>query len=51
MEVRVFRHADDVCFVSVSCVHLVAGLNAAFCMTCGLLMLVEDAKRDHVFLF
>ena len=27
----------------VSCVHPVAVLNAAFCMTCSLLMLVEDA--------
>ena len=27
----------------VSCVRSVAFLNAAFCMTCSLLMLVEDA--------
>ena len=37
--------------VSVSscrcCVHPVAVLNAAFCMTCSLLMLVEDAIGDH----
>ena len=36
------------CFVMqtlyVSCVHPVAVLNAAFSMTCSLLMLVEDAK-------
>ena len=31
----------------VSCVHPVADLNAAFCMTCNLLMLVEDAIGDH----
>ena len=31
----------------VSCVHPVAVLNAAFCMTCSLLMLVEDAIDDH----
>ena len=34
------------CFVMqkfVSCVHLVAVFNAAFCMNCSLLMLVEDA--------
>ena len=31
------------CCMSVSCVHPVAVLNAAFCMTCSLLMLVEDA--------
>ena len=31
----------------VSCVHPVAVLNAAFCMTCSLLMLVEDAISDH----
>ena len=29
------------------CVHPVAVLNAAFCMTCNLLMLVEDAIGDH----
>ena len=28
----------------VSCVHTVAVLNAAFCMTCSLLMLVEYAR-------
>ena len=31
----------------VSWVHPVAVLNAAFCMTCSLLMLVEDARCDH----
>ena len=40
-----FRHADVVCIVS--CLHPVAVLNAAFCMTCSLLMLVEDAIGDH----
>ena len=30
----------------VSCVHPVAVLNDAFCMTCSLLMLVEDVG-DH----
>ena len=29
------------------CVHPVAVLNAAFCMTCSLLMLVEDEICDH----
>ena len=33
----------------VSCVHAVAVLNAAFCMTCSLLMLVEDAICDHTY--
>ena len=36
------------CFVMqmfVSCVHPVAVLNAAFCMTCSLLMLVRGCKR------
>ena len=32
----------------VSCVHPVAVLNAAFCLTCSLLMLVEDARRDNM---
>ena len=35
------------CCKCVSCVHPVAVLNAAFCMTC-LLMLVEDARGDHM---
>ena len=36
-----------ICCMIVSCVHPVAVLNAAFCMTCSLLMLVEDARGDH----
>ena len=32
----------------VSCVYPVADLNAAFRMTCSLLMLVEDARGDHM---
>ena len=36
------------CCMFVSCVHPVAILNAAFCMTCSLLMLVEDARCDHM---
>ena len=35
------------CCMFVSCVHPVAVLYAAFCMTCRLLMLVEDARGDH----
>ena len=35
------------CCMFVSCVNPVAVLNAAFCMTCSLLMLVEDAIGDH----
>ena len=31
----------------VSCVHPMAFFNAAFCMTCSLFMLVEDAIGDH----
>ena len=31
----------------VSCVHPMEVLNAAFCMTCILLMLVEVAIGDH----
>ena len=30
------------------CVHLVVALNAAFSMTCSLLMLVEYARGDHM---
>ena len=36
------------CSIFVSCVHHVAVLNAAFCMTCSLLMLVEHARGDHM---
>ena len=32
----------------VSCVHHVAVLNAALCITCSLLMLLEDARGDHM---
>ena len=35
------------CCMFVSCGHPVAVLNAAFCMTCSLLMLVEDTIGDH----
>ena len=35
------------CCMFVSSVHPVAVLNAAFCMTCSLLMLVKDAIGDH----
>ena len=41
------------CFVmqmlyAVSCVHPVEVLNAAFCMTFSLLILVEHARGDHM---
>ena len=42
------RHADVICVCPVSYVHHVAILNAAFCMTCSLLMLVEYARGDHM---
>ena len=35
------------CCMFVSCVHPVAASNAALCMTCSFLMLVEDATGDH----
>ena len=35
------------CCMFVSCVHPVAVLSAAFCMTCSLLMLVEDPIGDQ----
>ena len=40
-----FRHADVVCLCLVCILWQV--LNAAFCMTFRLLMLVEDARGDH----
>ena len=36
------------CCMFVSCVHPVAVLNDALCMTCSLSMLVEDASGDHI---
>ena len=36
------------CCMFVSYVHPVAVLNAAFCMTFRLLMLVDDASGDHM---
>ena len=35
------------CCMCVSCMHHVAVLIAAFCMTCSILMLVEDARGNH----
>ena len=36
------------CCKFMSCVYPVAVLNAAFCITCSLLMLFEDATSDHM---
>ena len=36
------------CCIFMSCVHPVAVLNGAFCMTCSLLMLVKDARGNHM---
>ena len=36
-----------ICCMFMSCVHHMTVLNTAFCMTCSLLMLVEDAIGDH----
>ena len=37
-----------ICCMFVSCVHPVPDLNTAFCMTCSVLMLVEDARGDYM---
>ena len=37
-----------ICCIFTSCVHHVAVLNAAFCMACSLLMLVEDTRSNHI---
>ena len=37
-----------ICCMIVSCVHPVAVLNAAFCMPCSLLMLVEGERGDYM---
>ena len=36
------------CCMFVASVHPVAVLNAVFCMTYSLLILVEDARSDHM---
>ena len=36
------------CCMFASCVHPVVVFNAAFCMTCSVLMLVEDARLDNM---
>ena len=36
------------CCMFVPCVHPMPVLNVAFCMTYSLLMLVEDARDDHM---
>ena len=36
-----------ICCMFGACMHPMAVLNAEFCMTCSLLMLVEDARGDH----
>ena len=36
------------CCMFVSCVHHVAVLIAAFRMACGLLILIEDTRSDHM---
>ena len=36
------------CCMFVSCVNPVAVINAAFCMTFSLIMLVEDERGDHI---
>ena len=35
------------CCMLVSCVHHVEVINAAFCMTCGLLMLHQSSKEQY----
>ena len=44
---EVFCHSFRCCMF-VSCVHPVAVLNAEFCITCSSLMLVEDARGNHM---
>ena len=43
-----FPHANVVSLCLVCTVHPAAVLNAAFGITCSLLMLVEDARGDHM---
>ena len=46
--IRIMRVSSYICCMFVSYVHPIAALNAALCMTCCLLMLVEDARGDHI---
>ena len=39
--------SSSICCMFVSCVHPVAALNDAFCMTSSLLILVDDAIGHH----
>ena len=44
-------HGKCECFVMQMlyvCVHPIAALNTAFCMTCSLLMLDEDTRGDNI---
>ena len=46
-----FVYGKYECFVMqmcVSCVHPVIVINAALCITCSFLMLVEYARGDHM---
>ena len=45
---RSMRVSSCRCCMFVSCVHPVAVLNAEFCITCSLLMLVEDERCGHM---
>ena len=45
---RSVRVSSCRCCMLLSCVHPVAVHNAAFCMNCSLLMLVEDERGDHM---
>ena len=40
--------SSRICCMFVSFMHPVAVLNAVFCMNCSLLMLVKDARGDHM---
>ena len=40
--------SSRICCMFVSCVHHVAVLNAALCMTCSLLMLDKDARGNYM---
>ena len=44
----VYREVSCRCCMFVSCVNPVAVLNAAYWMTCSFLMLVEDARGNHM---
>ena len=48
MDAHVWEYECFVMQMFLYCVHFVAVLNAAFCMTCSLLKMVEDTRGNQI---